>query len=296
MVSPSIRAALTTLQLVVAIGIAAIIASFALSAIQIARIASLRAESANKLRQIILATHDYSAANSDSVPAFDASYAMDGGEGVFYSILPYISEGNALPRIAELPGFKYIPAYVSPADTSFHVHLVEDIENGGVRHLFGDISFALNWQGFRPHYNLMASYQDGVSSTIAFTERYSLCGKTGSIWSWGSAPCLDVQNEVFCKCVNSPPMRCATFADANYDDILPITSGGVTNPSLLGKSFQLAPKIADCDYRIPQSPFPSAMTVAFFDGSIRSLRGSVAPPVFWSAVTPAGDESISIDW
>jgi len=274
----------------VAIGIAAIIVSVSLSAIQIARIASLRADNANKLRQIILATHDYSSANSDAMPAFDAYYSMNGGEGVFGPILPFMSEGNALPRFAELPGFKYMPECISLADSSFQLHLVEDIETGGVRHLFGDISFAANWQGFRPHYNLTTSYPDGASSTIAFTERYSLCGKTGSMWSWSSAPCLDVQMETFCKCVNSPPMRRATFADVNYDDVMPITNNGVTTPSLVGKSFQLAPKIEECDYRIPQSPFSSSMTVAFFDGSIKSLRGNAAPPVFWSLITPSGGE------
>ena len=93
-----------------------------------------------------------------------------------------------------------------------------------------------------------------------------------------------------------PATRRPTFADPNYYDVLPLTVGGVTRPSIAGVTFQVAPTIDNCDYRLPQTPHKSGMLVAFVDGSVRTISARVSPAVFWAAVTPAGGEVISDNW
>jgi hypothetical protein len=50
-----------------------------------------------------------------------------------------------------------------------------------------------------------------------------------------------------------------------------------------------------CDPFIPQTPFASGMSVLLFDGSIRTVRADITPAAFWSAVTPAGGETVGLE-
>jgi hypothetical protein len=52
----------------------------------------------------------------------------------------------------------------------------------------------------------------------------------------------------------------------------------------------------ECDWAIPQTPFPNGMSVALADGSVRTISPRVSPETFWAAVTPAGGEVLGNDW
>jgi hypothetical protein len=93
------------------------------------------------------------------------------------------------------------------------------------------------------------------------------------------------------------PTRRASFADAYYTDVDPVTdpATNTTKPSRPGQTFQAAPELADCDCTLPQSAYPSGLPVAMMDGSVRFLRASVSPSIFWGAVTRNGGESIDLD-
>ena len=50
-----------------------------------------------------------------------------------------------------------------------------------------------------------------------------------------------------------------------------------------------------CDENLTQTPHRSGMISARADGSVRTISPSVAPSIFWGAVTPAGGEVLG-DW
>ena len=93
--------------------------------------------------------------------------------------------------------------------------------------------------------------------------------------------------------------RRPTFADAGWEDALPVTTmvngSAVTMSSEPGLTFQLRPRPEEADMRIVQTPFSAGLPVAMFDGSVRTIRYGVAESVFWAAITPRGGEVSTLD-
>ena len=100
-------------------------------------------------------------------------------------------------------------------------------------------------------------------------------------------------------------VRRPTFADGgpilkghNYGDIYPVTTG--SPPVSLGNfptdTFQIAPRIQDCDWTIAQTPHRTGMLAAMGDGSVRILGPGMSPSTYWGAVTPASGEVLGSDW
>ena len=56
-----------------------------------------------------------------------------------------------------------------------------------------------------------------------------------------------------------------------------------------------SPRPEDVDPSIPQTPHGAGLTVAMFDGGVRTISPSVDVSVFWGLVTPAGGEVVSVD-
>ncbi|MGL4421698.1 MAG: hypothetical protein ACRCZF_13610 [Gemmataceae bacterium] len=88
-------------------------------------------------------------------------------------------------------------------------------------------------------------------------------------------------------------MRRHTFADAGWADIVPITDPvtRTTRPSRPG-TFQVKPTLAEANNHMPQSPFASGLNVAYFDGSVRTLKPNISESTFWSMVTREGGEVV----
>jgi hypothetical protein len=85
---------------------------------------------------------------------------------------------------------------------------------------------------------------------------------------------------------------------------------GVTRPSRLGATFQVAPTVwlgngstpvrptdpNACDWTVPQAIHRAGLLVGLADGSVRTVGSRVSPETFWAAVTPAGGEVLGNDW
>jgi hypothetical protein len=53
-----------------------------------------------------------------------------------------------------------------------------------------------------------------------------------------------------------------------------------------GRTYQVAPTLAECDYRLPNTPHREGMLVGLLDGSVRGLNPRIAESTFWALVTP----------
>jgi prepilin-type N-terminal cleavage/methylation domain-containing protein len=302
------RRAFTLLELVVVVAIIAILIGLLLPAIQRVREAAVRTRSANNVKQINLALHQFAAGHDDELPTVDGrprrAYIEDLkmwghrlSPVVFTALLEYLEHNRPWNE-----PYGFVRTYLSPADPS-----------GTIVDLFGPTSgaqtyasYAANAVVFQGYPTLTATFRDGTSNTITLAEHYTRCsGRSGFYYTDHTAGRLGWHRPTF---ADGGP----AFNGDNCDDVYPITDAatGITRPSRPGATFQVAPRpwIADaadpdrgpregeCDWRLPQTPHRGGMIVGLADGSVRAVSPGVTPETFWAAVTPAGGEVLGSDW
>ncbi len=274
------REGYTLLELLVVVGIIATLVGLLLPAVQKVRAAATRARSLNNLKQIDLAVHAFAASHDGRLPSIE--------DGVFWALLPYLDGGDALVNSDSGP-HDFLP-YLSPADPS----LSADPPTQGLS------SYAANAMAFQGVSVLPSTFLDGTSNTVAFAEHYAKCGGVypPTFYTFPLGKLCPAQN-----------IRRATFADRGraiwtggslllpLTDVVPVTSGSppVSQASTPGLTFQVRPKLGDCNPLIPQTPHEGGMLIALADGSVRTIRPTVAETVFWAAVTPSGGEVAELD-
>lgn len=277
------RKGLSLIELIVVLGIIALLIGLLVPAIQRVRDAAARTQSSNNLRQIALAVHHYAESHGGAYPNTPADEEF--GLGAMFAILPYIEHGDYYSNVKSgaIPvcGGHLIKVYMSPADPSL-----------AVRDSRGSTSYAPNAQVFvRPA--PLRAFADGASNTLMVAEHYAIkCDGRQFSWFWGEEP-VTVPDPVLGGNIT---LRRATFADAG--DVVPLTSGSppVSVGSVPGLTFQVRPRLEDCDPRIPQTPHPGGMLVALGDGGVRTLNPNISRSTFWSAVTPDKGETLGPDW
>lgn len=282
------RAAVTLIEVLVVIAILAVLIGLLIPAVQKARAAASRIQSMNNLKQIALATQNFSQTYDNSLPSISGYnfVAHDFEVNVFISILPFLEGGNLFASYTAQFGKDTVDSryvlkpYLDPADPTLPT------PPNAV------CSYAASALVFGPRM-LLINLTDGTSNTIAYTEHYSLnCGGTEFTWAW-----KDVT-------IRKPPFlsgivvyRRATFADQGAGDVIPVTNRnlGGTVASLPGLTFQVHPKQSECDPRIAQSPH-AGLLVALCDGSVRMLAAGMSETTYWAAVTPGAGDVPGSDW
>jgi hypothetical protein len=267
-----------------------------LPAIQKARELAAKTESINNLKQIDLASHHFAETYAGKLPI------LNGGppkgptfrQTVFVSLLPYIEQGAIFEAYKEATGGLSsnftIKLFLSPADPT--------TTNGQTA---GLCSYAVNSQVFVKFPNMDYTFQDGTSNTITFAEHYaSGCNKTTFEW-FSIVPDIlpngSIHRAAFAD--NGTLVRKADPNGANnYQDAYPITAGNPpsTVGSIPGLTFQVRPRISDCDPRVAQTPHSGGMLAALADDSVRTLAAGMSETTYWAAVTPAGGEVSGADW
>jgi hypothetical protein len=275
-------------EVLVAAGVLAALVGLLLPAVQRVRAAAARAVTVNHLRQVGLGLNHYLATHDERLPGQRTLDRISPGDTLMLDELrPYITD----PATARW-GFR------DPYDPSFAAVPAGDRAVG-----YADASYAANALLFTGRGRLTAAVRDGTSQTAAFTEHYAYCGQYPSpagevtprwLTSFSSHLAgfsLSGGESVIARMGYYPMERPATFADRRVWDVTPGSRLAAVLPP-----FQAAPHplTGGCDPRIPQTPH-AVLTLAMADGSARAVRPGVDPAVFWSAVTPAGGETVALD-
>jgi len=272
----------TLLELLVVIGIIAVLIGLLLPAIQQVREAALRTQSMNKIKQIDLATHSFAEVNANRLPSIDGNpQSPNPGKSFFVALLPYLEQSNLAAWLAGLSASPpMLDAFVSPADPS--ISLLQASPN----RTQSAASYAVNAWAVYGSAALPGTFQDGMSNTITFAEHYAFGCKYNGPFFYNST-----HGETR-----------ATFAEGGAPrwqrgDDWPVTTGNppVTR-GLLPGTFQVAPLVKDCDGMYAQTPHRSGMLVGLADGSVRTIAPSVSPTTYWAPVTPAAGEVLGNDW
>jgi type II secretory pathway pseudopilin PulG len=295
-------------EVLVVVGVLALLVGLLLPAVQRVRHAAARAVSINHQKQIALAIHGFAATHKGDLPTIDGrpkrqfipDLNMWGNtlhERVFINILPHL--GVPYDFRQQLP--HYVNEYINPSDPSRRP--TPDVPSGIG---FQGQCYPANAQVFVGWPNLNRTIPDGLAHTVILAEHYHIC-RPAQYFAYG----MDTAN------ARNGPRR-ATFADggpllsgANQGDVFPVTDPATrtTRPSRPGATFQAVPRVweyevsgqprppqaGECDPSLPQTPFAAGLLVALADGSVRTVRPGVSPEVFWGAVTPAGGEVLA-DW
>jgi type II secretory pathway pseudopilin PulG len=261
-------------ELVVVIGIAAVVLGVILAGVVKAREAYLRTASANNLKQIMLALHhDGECTNGrlptigDVVPVSSNPYVslpVVAHPSLFRRILPYLEQAK------EGYPAKPLSVFISPADPS------SGMASSGQLAI---CSYAANGQVFCRNPRLPGTFVDGTSNTISMAEHYGMCAK--NLFLYDSHSFIGFHRPSF----------------ADYGDVAPadefLWPPTVSVPQL---TYQVAPSINECSPRLAQTPHASGMLVALGDGAVRQISPGISPTTYWAAVTPSGGEVLGNDW
>lgn len=275
------RPGFTLIELLIVIAIMAILLGLLLGTIQKVRSVASGLEDKNKLKQMILAIHQYASQEDGKLPAANGD-TMDGTEKTspHYAIMPFLASGSPpYYRIVNYGrNWDEVDAFYSKLDVSHRWQFAED------NFCDGKVSFAYSAPAFSHGAKLPNGFPDGTSQTVGFAEHYNFTGYRSN--QMGISVVLDPNN--------ADPTRQGTrtpsFADPGSDDWRPT----MTDEKIISypeqHPIQLAPTFEQSDGARLQAMQISGLKAAMMDGSVRVFSPSITPELFWVFVAPNGGE------
>ncbi len=295
------RLGLTLIELLLVIGLLALLIGLLLPAIQKVRDSAARIKSANNLKQILLACHNWSGANDGLLP-YDRNDFIGSHNAVpmMMAIAPFLEAGNT--RF-------YLKTYLSPADPTLrYANLagVPSIAPNPARYdTFSSYGYNAQVLGGPTPRGMSATVSDGLSQTLFFAEHYSHCGPNGARFDWqdtlssggdlwGGSTAAFATTAHGWRYVVGGPFKAYTFQVQPCSEF--IKFGSSPDSEAAHQRFAAAcGSRPPCDPLQAQTPHAGGMLVALGDGSVRTLKGSIEHSTYWALVTPAGGE-VPGDW
>ena len=311
------RPGFTLIELLVVIAIIAILIGLLLPAVQKVREAAGRAQSANNLHQMTVATINMADSHQGLLPGpytsaypgplqFSETYTngqwsytwnIGGGYGSpFYHILPYM-DNEPLYKSSKLSGSLYgwngqnglpkdnwVGYYYAkmtrPANVSTFRARNDPTQ---LPNSDGASSYGYNYDAFYDRLNSIqltypAGYKDGTTQTIMFAEQYSKWSQWGYNRDWPSGSITWFYG--FNQTYNW-----------NYSNWTYTITNVPSNPP-----FQIAPKQADVQLDMAQAYSTAGLQVGLGDASVRTVSAGTSGVTFMAACTPSNNDVLGSDW
>lgn len=285
------RHGFTLIELLVVISIIAVLIALLLPAVQSAREAARRIQCVNGLKQMTLALHSYHDTHG-SYPAgyrFKTGYTW-GGFGWGTAILPNIEQGNLYNTLnVSFPAWDnsnqticktHMQFYLCPSDDTSHYGL---LDRDGLKFSMSSYvaSFGPGDMDLNPDDNRGVFYRnsrtsvsmipDGLSTTLAIGERHNGEFEVHTATDHGHV----TAETVWAGAIRELP-------DDDHAHTTLFETGNGPN------SLQMNDKNCACKHA-------GLCNFSLMDGSVRTLKTSIALPVFQALSTRGGGEVISAD-